>query len=851
VPSVALVPACALIAGVAAGILVAQYLSYLAIALVFLWGASAAAWWAKRSVATLVCTTFGFLVGGVALGTSTAAAALSPAIRTLLDREIGGFALTSVGPPGPHEPFTIQARLEEDALPGARAFAQPVSGQRHSSDADSGRDVVTVRVQLEAIWIRDALHPVRGGLRLSIAGAAAREHSFDWRAGRRIQVPVTFRRPARYLNHGVGDFERDLALDGIALNASAKSGLLVDVIGRGTTVEERSARVRALVRARVARWIGSRDELAGGIVTAILIGDRTGLPDEVRARLQAAGTYHVIAISGGNIAILAALVAGVLLLIGVTGARGAGAIIVAVVAYAAVVNAGPSVWRATATAVAYLAARVIDHRTSPWNAMAVSAALLACAAPLDVRDAGFALTFGATAAIVEAASGVPRSPAAIPVIGRVRSWLVASVVASVAAEIVLLPIAASVFSRVTCAGVVLNLVAVPLMTVAQLAGLVVVAGGAVEWLATIAGAVAAWAAVLLVESARLIDVLPWLAIRVPRPSWFVVAVYYAGLAAAVWLRPSVADRSVRWSSGRRACAVITAACGILIVTGATPHVRSATADGRLLLTGFDVGQGDALLVQTPGGRTVMIDSGGAGFDGAAFDIGGRVLAPALWARGVRRLDILAITHGDPDHLGGAAALMRDFDPRELWEGILVPRHNASGALRRLAIDRGSATVQQLAGATVPLDEVSIRVLHPPAPDWERQRVRNDDSLVLELRHREVAILLTGDISAEVEGAIVPQLPAARTRILKVAHHGSRTSTGQKLLDAWKPQIAIVSCGRGNRFGHPAPDVMNRLDAAGVKVYRTDRDGEITFVSNGREVEVRRYIDASVPATPPP
>jgi competence protein ComEC len=403
-----------------------------------------------------------------------------------------------------------------------------------------------------------------------------------------------------------------------------------------------------------------------------------------------------------------------------------------------------------------------------------------------------------------------------------------SVAASAAAEIVLLPIAASVFSRATCAGVVLNLLAVPLMTIAQVGGLVVVAGGGVEGIGHASGTVAAWAAIFLVESARLIDLLPWLAIRVPRPSLVVVVVYYAALGATLWL------------PAKRSCALVAGLCAVLILTGATPHVRVPGAPGRMRLTAFDVGQGDALLLQTPRGRTMMIDSGGAGFNSAAFDIGGRVLTPALWAHGVRRLDVLAITHGDPDHVGGAAALFHDLAPRELWEGVVVPRHAPTRIVRDLAVRDDVPAVQQVAGGTVRLDDFSIRVLHPPLPDWERQKVRNDDSLVLEVRYGDVAILLTGDISSEVERAILPQLTPARIRVLKVAHHGSRTSTSEDLLRSWQPHIAVISCGRDNRFGHPAPEVIKRLRAAGVRVYRTDLHGQITVEATTTAVHVRTF-----------
>jgi len=138
----------------------------------------------------------------------------------------------------------------------------------------------------------------------------------------------------------------------------------------------------------------------------------------------------------------------------------------------------------------------------------------------------------------------------------------------------------------------------------------------------------------------------------------------------------------------------------------------------------------------------------------------------------------------------------------------------------------------------------VRVLHPPEPDWERPRVRNDDSVVLEVTRGDVAILLLGDVSAEIERALVPQLTPARVRVLKVAHHGSRTSTSQELLDAWHPQLAIISAGRGNAFGHPSPDVLDRLESAGTRVLRTDRDGEITLTTDGRELRWTTYRDGS-------
>jgi competence protein ComEC len=270
---------------------------------------------------------------------------------------------------------------------------------------------------------------------------------------------------------------------------------------------------------------------------------------------------------------------------------------------------------------------------------------------------------------------------------------------------------------------------------------------------------------------------------------------------------------------------------------------------------FDVGQGDAMALQVPSGagpfppgvgrsftdrQTIIVDTGGSPFGNGSFDIGARVVEPALWATGVRSLRTLLLTHGDPDHIGGAVALIDDFRPDAVWQGVPVPHAVALQAVLARAAEAGTRVEERGAGEELALGAARIRVLHPAPPDWERQRVRNDDSVVLEVLYGDVALLLTGDIGSTIERAIVPHLTPAKTRILKVAHHGSRTSTSQELLNAWRPQIALISCGRGNPFGHPAPEVVERLSAAGATVYRTDRDGEITVETDGARVFVRTF-----------
>ncbi len=803
---VAAIPALGVLAGCALGLAVPAFATTPALAAIAI-GATVVALAAARSRPKMLAVgAFVVFAGGAAL---LSAAAWREAWRPPLR--------------GAFEALAREARTEAAAehrrLPLDDEGFGVVEGTLRS-DAAVGNGAASISIDVDAIegpGLRR--QQTSGGVVVSVAGSLASDRSDAWRQGRRVRVPALLRRPARYLDPAVPDAERALARRGTTLVGTTKSASLVEVLARGRAVDEALAAVRAFARRAIAAAVGRWSGQSAGIVAAIVIGDRGALDPIVQRQLQDAGTYHVIAISGGNIAILAGLLLGACRMAGVLGRTAMVAAIIVLVAYGALVGGGASVDRATLMAVVYFAARALDLRSDPLNAVAVVAALLATAQPLVVADPAFLLTFGATVAILVVVPGVC-------VRSRLLQPAVAMFVASAATEALLFPIGAYVFARVTFAGLALNFLAIPLMAVAQIAGMAVVPLAAVSApLAGVVGWIAHAGAAGLVWSAGLVRFVPSAAYRVAPPNLAVCVAYYLALVVA-WN----ARRVVR---GVALVATASAAIWILMEPWA---MASSRGDLRLHVTFIDVGQGDAAFVRFPGGHTLLVDAGGSA--GGAFDVGDRVVAPVMRAAGVRRLDVLALTHGDPDHIGGAGAIVAEFRPREVWEGIPVPAFAPLIALRMAAQSTGARWANVYAGAHLVVDDVDVRALHPRPADWERQRVRNDDSLVLDLRWRDLSVLLTGDVGQAVERQLAPE--AARLRVLKIPHHGSLTSSSDMFVRRLHPTVAVASAGRTNHFGHPVPEVLERYRAAGAAVYRTDRDGAVEIVSDGTAIDVRTY-----------
>lgn len=584
------------------------------------------------------------------------------------------------------------------------------------------------------------------------------------------------------------------------------------------------------------------------LLQGLVLGDRGAMSGDLRDDFRRAGLAHILSVSGLHVG----FVAGALLLALrplALGPRGRAAVAIPALAlYTLMTGAQAPVVRAAVMFAFLLVGRCLGRPGGGLQPLAAAFAVIAAARPTWLFDPGCQLSFAATGGILVAGPPLRAALAARAARWRRRppAWAIEGLAVSLAAQAATLPLIMYDFGMVSPVSLVANLVAVPLAGAAVPLGFAGALAG-LAWPAA-AGVLNRFTALVV---AVLADTVSWFAawpgasVAVPRPPAWAVAAAYAALAAG-W---GAALRGGEAGEPRRSRLVAAAAfllAGALLVVRFPGGGPSGPGAGWPLEALFlDVGQGDGMVFFLPGGRTLVVDGGPPPASGPG------PLARYLAYRGVRRIDVLVATHGDADHVGGLAPVVETFRVGEVWYGV----SDTGGGLRailRTAAARGARLRRVERGQVfAPAPGVRVTVLNPRDPPLSgRPEDDNDNSVVLRLQYGAAAFLLAADLEAAGEADLLASGAAVAGTVLKVGHHGSAGSSGAPFLAAVAPRLAVIQVGARNAYGHPRPEVLARLAAAGASVWRTDRDGAVIVRTDGRRLAVtgmRRPARGTPPA----
>jgi competence protein ComEC len=635
--------------------------------------------------------------------------------------------------------------------------------------------------------------------------------------------------------HDVGDPAPSLARHGVLRSGRVSESVL---LARGRGPPAWIDRARAHVRARIlATFPASTQALARALVLGegdIAGGDEEAFRDSGLSHLLAVSGMHLVLVVGGLVAACRA----VLVRIPAVASRAdpdrwaALAGVPAAWLYADFAGGSGSAIRASYMLFAALLARALGRRSDATRALGLSIAAMALLDPLVAFDLSFVLSAAATAGLVFVAR--PLDGALAARLPGWALWATRPACTTIAATVACAPVLALMSPTLPMAGVVANAIAVPLGELAALplclAHALASPAGPVERGLALAGS-GALELVRLV--ARGFAGATWAQVPVPRPT-------PAELAALAVLAAAVAARRPRAAF---VAAAVVVACEAWTRYEARPR-------GRLIVDFLDVGQGDAALVSLPDGTAILVDGGG--LVGSPLDVGRRVVAPALRARRRDRLRAVVVSHPHPDHFGGLPSALNGVRVDAIWDTAQGESEGTGGAYAELLSDARRRGVPVLGPSALcgahDMGGAVVEVL-APCPVASPDRGPNDNSFVIRVRHGARAVLFVGDAEREEEDLLlgVPGAPARlRADVLKVGHHGSRTSSQPAFVGAVGPAHAVVSVGARNTFGHPDVQTLDTLAAFGASVWRTDRHGTVTMDTDGASLTVRSRLSPKPP-----
>jgi competence protein ComEC len=741
-------------------------------------------------------------------------------------------------------------------------------------EKEFGEGVQKIDLETEQIVTGEKESAIQAGLRLTIFRKSKKQDigtASDFLGyGQRVRFPAKLSLPRNFNNPGSFDYEGYLADSGVFAIGSVKISDIEVLRGfTGNRLEWWRILVhRSLIRHIHELWPPEQ----AALVDTIMLGDDTFLGRSTRTEFQRTGTYHVLVVSGLKVGVLALVTFGILRRLRVNDFVASAITVLLTTFYAVLTDVGTPVWRATLMLILYLATRLLYRNRSILNTIGAAALLLLLIDPSQLFGASFQLSFlcvliigGIGSPILERTTK-PLSRAlrnlestsydlalspnlvqlrldlrmiasrlqrflgrraplfAFTLLGRVLILVTDFILISILLQAGFVLPMACYFHRATIVSLPANILVVPLTEVIMVASSCGIAFGYISLIAAkvpvfvtdislrIAEATVHWMGGMRIADAR-----------VPTPELWIALLACAALVLAMIL--SRRKKIFVWGS------LVAIAATALWISVIPPRPRFRAQ--ALEVTAIDVGQGDSLLLVTPAGRTMLIDAGGLpAWMHSDLDIGEDVVSPYLWSRGISHLDTVAITHAHADHLGGMASVLSNFHPRELWLGVNSPAPELQRIVEE-ANDLGIPVVLHASGDRAEIGGAEVRILAPARDAVSQSSRPNDTSLVMKVSFGMTSALLEGDAERKEENFVSQE--DSHADLLKVAHHGSATSTAEDFLASVHPRFAVISVGARNLYGHPRREVLDRLAKAKVSTYRTDIEGAVSFYLDGKNV----------------
>ena len=685
------------------------------------------------------------------------------------------------------------------------------------------KDRTSFILEAERLEKKDKIFAVTGMVQANIYKGGG---NVDY--GDRLKVYARLVVPRGYKNPGGFDYQKFLKSKGILVIARIKNDLFIadKIKGAGNPFLEWVYDWRKFL---IDRINGNFVTPNSSMLVATLFGERSSLTEEIEKTFKRSGTYHIFAISGFNIGLVGFIFYMLFRIIGFKPSIASFPSIIAVVFYSVLAGMQPSVKRAMIMTAVYFVSVIIRRENEIYNTLCIAAFVILVIEPNAVFDVGFILTFAATFFIIYLTPKFNNVLKFIPF--RYMRGLVS---ASLSAQIGVTPVLAFYFNSISLTGVLANFVAVPLASLIFGTGIFFLFCASIPSM-PLFYVVRALDLMLssMLEVVEYFSRLPFSYIRVFTPGFIEISLFYILIFLIVY------------SKGRKMAQTVLIFLAVILTCSFFTNIFPSFGSDEMRITFMDVGEGDSVFIRFPDGKTALVDGGGTRDD--RFDVGGQVVAPYLFFSRIKTIDYLILTHPHPDHMNGIKAVLDNFKVKNFREGCATDNRSLNYSLIKEKIQKGNIPQKRImSGEEFKIGkDISIRFLNPSEKLCDRKngfwKNMNNQSLVFQVIYKKVKILFSGDIEKEAIEDIILRDADIKSTVIKVPHHGGKVSGNSELIKKVSPEIAVISVGANNPFGHPSEQTLEDYKKSGAKIYRTDINGAVTLRTDGFRVWVETVM----------